>query len=82
MRQCQLFDFCGSVIELFSRVKERPVKVLLDSGTIGNFVSDAMATALKLKITSDVDFQDLTLADGSKGMDCTVCPVHHELWGL
>ena len=42
------------------------MKVLLDSGTTGNFISDAMATVLKLKITSDVDFQDLTLADGSK----------------
>ena len=42
----------GSVIELSSRVKERPVKVLLDSGTTGNFISDAMATALKLKLTS------------------------------
>ena len=56
----------GSVIELASRVKERPVKVLLDSGTTGNFISYAMATVLKLKITSNVDFQDLTLADGSK----------------
>ena len=42
------------------------MKVLLDSGMMGNFVSDAMATALKLKITSNVNFQDLTLADGSK----------------
>ena len=57
---------CGSMIELSSRVKERPVKVLLDSGAIGNFISDAMATSLKLKIISNVDFQDLTLADGSK----------------
>ena len=56
----------GSVIELSSRVKERPMKVLLDSGATGNFILDAMATALKLKITSDVDFQDLTLANGSK----------------
>ena len=42
------------------------MKVLLDSGTSGNSISDAMATALKLKITSNVDFQDLTLAYGSK----------------
>ena len=54
------------MIELSSRVKERPAKVLLDSGMIGNFISDAMATALKLKITSDVDFQDLVLADESQ----------------
>ena len=41
----------GSVIELSSWVKERPMKVLLDSGATGNFMSDAMAAALKLKIT-------------------------------
>ena len=56
----------GSEIELYSRVKERLVKLLLDSGAMGNFTSDAMATAFKLKIISDVDFQDLTFADGSK----------------
>ena len=55
-----------SRIELSNRVKERPVKVLLDLGTTGNFISDAMATALKLKVTSDVDFQDLMLPDGSQ----------------
>ena len=42
------------------------MKVSLDSGVTSNFISDAIATALKLKIKSDVDFQDLTLADGSK----------------
>ena len=57
---------CGSVIELSNRVKERPLKVLLNSGTTSNFISDSKAIVLKLKITSDVDFQDLTLADGSK----------------
>ena len=55
-----------SVIELSSRVKERPVKVLLDLGTTGNFISDAMATVFKLKIISEVDSQDLKLADGSQ----------------
>ena len=75
-------QLCGSVIELSNRVKERQVEVLLDSGATGNFVLDAMATALKLKITSGVDFQDLTLADGSQvwttghvqfTMNCGVC---------
>ena len=77
--QCESLDMDGpadeivstvrlrkSVIELSSQVKERPVKVLLDLGATCNFILDAMATALKLKITSDVDFQDLTLANGSK----------------
>ena len=41
------------------------MKVLLDSGATSNFILDTLATALKLKIHSDVDFHDLTLADGS-----------------
>ena len=59
-------QLCGSVIELSRRLKERPVKVLLDSVTTGNFISDAMAPTLKLKITSHVGFQDLTLVDWSQ----------------
>ena len=56
----------GLVIEWSSRVKECLVKVLLDLGVTGNFISDAMATALKLKTTSDVDFQGLALANESQ----------------
>ena len=52
------------VIELSSQMKERPMKLLLDSGVIGNFISDMMATTLELKIISNMDFQDLTLANG------------------
>ena len=36
------------MIELSNSVKKRPVKMLLDSGGTSNFISDAMATALKL----------------------------------
>ena len=42
------------------------MKVLLDLGMTGNYILDAMAIVLKLKIISDVDFQDLTLANGSQ----------------
>ena len=42
------------------------MNVLLDSRTTANFISDVMANALNLKITSDVDFQDLTLQMGHK----------------
>ena len=42
------------------------MKVLLHLGATDNFISDAMGTTLKLKITLDMDFQDLTLADGSQ----------------
>ena len=58
-------QICGKCIELASRMKGRPMKVLLDSGSTSNFILDRLATILKLKIHSDVDFKDLTLADGS-----------------
>ena len=31
---------CGPVLELAGRVKRKPVKVLLDSGSTGNFMSE------------------------------------------
>lgn len=57
---------CGLVIELSSWVKGHQVKVLLNLGVIGNFISDAMATVLNFKITGDMDFQDLMLPNGSQ----------------
>ena len=54
----------GHVIELSSSVKKRLVKMLLDLGATSTFISDAMATALKLQIQDDEDFHELTLADG------------------
>ena len=41
------------------------MKMLLDSGSANNFISDAMATALKLQVQDDEGFHELTLADGS-----------------
>ena len=55
----------GQVIELSSSMKKRLVKILLDSGAIGNFILDAMATALKLQVQDDKDFFELTLDDGT-----------------
>ena len=52
-------------MELSNSVQKRPVKMLLDSGATGNFVSDAMVTALGLLVRKDEDFHELTLADGS-----------------
>ena len=53
---------------MFISVKKRPVKMLLDSGANGNFISDAMATALKLQVQEDEDFHELTLVDGTVGL--------------
>ena len=53
------------MIELSSSVKKRSVKMLLDSGATGNFISDAMVTELKLQVQNDEDFYEFTLADGT-----------------
>ena len=55
----------GSVLEVAGRVKRRPIKVLIDSGATGNFISDQVVTALRLKVKPEGQFEELTLADGS-----------------
>ena len=47
-----------------STIKKPPVKKLLDSSAIGNFVLDAMVTTFKMPVQLYGDFQDLTLAEG------------------
>ena len=41
------------------------MKMLVDSGATGNFVSDAMVTALGLPVREKKDFHELMLADGT-----------------
>ena len=55
----------GSVLELAGKVKGRPVKVLIDSGATGNFISDHIVTALDLQVVPEAQHEELTLADGS-----------------
>ena len=55
----------GFVIELSSLVKKCTMNMLLDSSATSNFISDAMAIALKLQVQEDEDFHELTLADGT-----------------
>ena len=55
----------GRVLELSSSVQKRPMKMLVDSGATGNFVLDAMVTALGLLVREEEDFHELTLADGT-----------------
>ena len=40
--------------------------MLLDSGSTGNFVSTQFVAAVGLQVQSDPDWQEITLADGSK----------------
>ena len=55
----------GRVLELSSSIQKRLVKMLVDSGATGNFVSDAMVTALGLPVQEEEDFHEVTLADGT-----------------
>ena len=55
----------GSVIELSGQVKKQPVKVLIDSGATGNFITDDLVTAWNLPVELEDQHQDLKLADGS-----------------
>ena len=52
-------------MELSSSVQNRPVKMLLDSGATGSFVSDAIIIALGRPVREEEDFHELTLADGT-----------------
>ena len=51
--------------ELAGRVGKRPVSVLLDSGSTGNFVGTQTCTELKLAIKEDAYAEELTMADGT-----------------
>ena len=55
----------GRILELSSSVQKCPVKMLVDSGATGNFVSDTMVTALGLPVQEEEDFHEVTLADGT-----------------
>ena len=55
----------GSVIELSGQIKHQPVKVLIDSGATGNFITDGLVTAWELPTELEEDHQELKLADGS-----------------
>ena len=56
----------GPVLELAGRVEHRPLKVLLDSGSTGNFVSEEAGGLLGLKVAKESEWETLTLADGTE----------------
>ena len=56
----------GRVLELAGRVQKYPTRVLLDSGSTGNFISTQFVAAAGLTIQPDSDWEEVTLADGSK----------------
>ena len=47
-------------------IHRRPIRVLLDSGSTGNYISDQIAQSFNLIIQSEEGGEQLTLVDGSK----------------
>ena len=56
----------GNVLELAGRVRGVSTRVLLDSGSTGNFISTQFLTAVGLPVQPDPEWEEITLADGSK----------------
>ena len=56
----------SQTIELSSMIHRRPIRVLLDSGSTGNYISDQVARSFNLIVQSEEGTEQLTLADGSK----------------
>ena len=53
-------------IELSGRIHRTPIRVLLDRGSTGNYISDKIAHSFNLIIHAEEGSEQLTLADGSK----------------
>ena len=53
-------------LELARRIGKRPVRMLIDSGATGNYVSAQECAARKIKIEKEKNGKELTMADGSK----------------
>ena len=56
----------SQTIELSGMIHRRPLRVLLDSGSTGNYISDQVAQSFNLMVQSEEGTEQLTLADGSK----------------
>ena len=52
--------------ELAGKIGKRPLSVLLDSGSTGNFVSTRICTERKIPIEKDAHPEELKMADGSE----------------
>ena len=56
----------SQTLELSGMIHRRPTRVLLDSGSTGNYISDHVAHSFNLIVKSEEGTDQLTLADGSK----------------
>ena len=64
----------SQTIELSGMIHRRPIRVLLDSGSTGNYISDHVAHSFNLIVQSEERTEQLTLADGSKYMRRDMSP--------
>ena len=55
----------GKVIELAGKICRQPVSMLIDAGSIGNYVSAQTCTTLGIRIEEEPTNEELQLADGS-----------------
>ena len=56
----------GTVVALARRVQGRSLRMLIDLGLTGNYLSAQCQTALELEVRSKEDFEWLTLVDSSE----------------
>ena len=56
----------SQTIELLGWTRKRPIRVLLDSGSTSNYISDRQARSFNSIIQLEVGSEQPTLADGSK----------------
>ena len=52
-------------LELVGRIGKRPMRMLIDSGAIGNYISAQECTARRIKIEREKGGKELTMADAS-----------------
>ena len=53
-------------LELAGRIGKRPVRMLIDSGATGNYISAQECIARRIKIEKEQEGKELTMVDGSR----------------
>ena len=56
----------SQTIELPGMIHRRPIRVLLDSGSTGNYISDHVPQSFSLIVQSEEETEQLNLVNGSK----------------
>ena len=69
-------------LELAGRIGKRPVRMLIDWGTTGNYVSAQECAVRKIKIEKEKKGKELTMADGSKVKDTWSSAAECQMWWI